>query len=335
MTARIPSAASRDDAVADYESLEQAAHWYAVLRDHDASEQDRTAWEAWLDARAEHRRAWTHIQAVSRRFEPLRGETERDAASVAMRVSRGGAATRRKALGCLAALAGTGMASWFAWRLTPLHDLITARLADYSTGVGERRDITLADDTRVWLNTSSAIDVDYSGEHRLLTLKMGEILVETGRDTLARPFFVDTRDGRLQALGTRFTVRQTHAFTLLAVFDGRVEIRTRSGKSGIIAAHEQCQFDAADISDPTHADVAREAWSRGVIIAENVTLERFVGELSRYTRSHIGVDPAVASIRVVGRFPADHPEQTLAMLERDLPVRIHRTLPWWTSIQAR
>ncbi|MDR5760659.1 FecR domain-containing protein [Caballeronia sp. LZ035] len=335
MTARIPLETDGDEAVADYESLEQAAHWYAVLRDDDASVQDRTAWQAWLDARAEHRRAWTHIEAVSQRFEPLRFDAGRDAASVAMRAPRRGVASRRKALGCLAALAGSGMAGWFAWRLTPLPDLVAAQLADYSTGIGERRDITLVDDTRVWLNTSSAIDVDYDGQRRLLTLTRGEILVETGKDTLARPFFVDTRDGRLQALGTRFTVRQTDSFMLLAVFEGRVEIRTRSGASRIVAAHEQCQFDAHGLSDPTRADLAREAWARGVIIADNVTLKQFVDELSRYTRGHIGVDPSVASIRVVGRFPADHPEQTLAMLERDLPVRVHRTLPWWTSIQPR
>jgi transmembrane sensor len=325
--------------LADYESLEQAARWYAVLHDEDASTQDRAAWTAWLDARPEHRRAWAHIEAVSQRFDPLRADTERDAAGAAMRVSTRtstrGIPTRRNVLGCLAALAGAGMAEWFAWRLTPLPNLVATLRADYSTGVGEQHDVTLADGTRVWLNTSSALDVDYNEERRLLALKMGEILVDTGKDARARPFFVETRDGRLQALGTRFTVRQTDTYTLLAVFDGRVEIRTQSGESRIVAAREQCRFDANAISDPMPAEAAREAWCRGVIIADNVTLERFVGELSRYTRGHIGVDPAAASIRVVGRFPANRPEQTLAMLERDLPVRIRRTLPWWTSIEAR
>jgi transmembrane sensor len=335
VTARFPLTGARDDVAADFASLEQAADWYAVLRDGEASSQARAEWTAWLNARPEHRRAWAHIEAVSRRFDPLRTEGERDAASAAMRVSTRRVAARRKALGCLAVLAGTGMAGWLAWRLTPLPDVVTAMRADYSTGVGEQRDVTLADGTHVWLNTNSALDVDYSGERRLLTLKMGEILVDTGKDARARPFFVDTRDGRLQALGTRFTVRQSEGFTLLAVFDGRVEIRTRSGASRIVAAHEQSRFDASSISNPMPADVAHEAWSHGVIIAENVTLDTFIAELSRYTHGHIGVDPAVASIRVVGRFPAARPEQVLAMLERDLPVRVRRTLPWWTSIEAR
>ncbi|SAK85611.1 FecR [Caballeronia calidae] len=336
MTARLPLVSARDGVAADFESLEQAAHWYAVLlTDHDSAQAQRAAWAVWLNERPEHRRAWEHIEAVSRRFDPLRAEGERDAAIVAMRVSARGVPTRRKVLGCLAALGGTGVAGWFTWRLTPLPDVVTAWQADYATGVGEQRELILADGTRVWLNTESALNVDYDDERRLLTLKMGEILVDTTKDPRNRPFFVDTRYGRLQALGTRFTVRQTEGFALLAVFDGRVEIRTRSGETRIVAANEQRQFDANAISDPVSADVAREAWTRGVIVADNVTLETFVAELSRYTRGHLGVDPAVASIRVVGRYPAARPDQVLAMLERDLPLRIRRTLPWWTSIEAR
>jgi transmembrane sensor len=60
-----------------------------------------------------------------------------------------------------------------------------------------------------------------------------------------------------------------------------------------------------------------------------------IWEFGRYQRGHIGVDPRVANIRVVGRFPIGNPEQVLAMLARDLPVSIQRTLPWWTSIEPR
>jgi transmembrane sensor len=337
MSAVHSSSTDARDVTVDFESLEQAAHWYAALcADEDAtSAGQRAEWAKWLTERPEHRRAWEHIEAVSRRFDPLRAEGEREAASAAMRVSAKGFTTRRRVLGCVAALCGTGMAGWLAWRLTSLPDVVTAWQADYSTGVGERRDLTLADGTRVWLNTSSALDVDYDNERRLLTLTMGEILVETSKDATTRPFYVDTNHGRMQALGTRFTVRRTADFTLLSVFEGRVGIRTLSGETSIVAAHEQREFTADVISDPRPADIAREAWSRGVIVADNVTLATFVAELSRYTRGHIGVDPAAADIRVVGRFPANRPDQVLAMLERDLPVRIQRTLPWWTSIAPK
>ena len=95
------------------------------------------------------------------------------------------------------------------------------------------------------------------------------------------------------------------------------------------------QFTADAIDAPERADPAREAWSRGVILADDVALGALIAELDRYQHGHIGVDPAVAGIRVVGRFPADDPDRMLAMLERDLPIRVRRTLPWWVSIEAR
>ncbi|WP_063534129.1 FecR domain-containing protein [Burkholderia sp. MSMB1589WGS] len=331
------SSAAESGVQADFESLEQAANWYALLHADGGSGEHRSAWAQWLAERPEHRRAWAHVEAVSLRFEPLRGESaaERNAAAAAVHVSSTRAASRRHVLGSLAALAGTGLAGWLAWHFTPLPERIVALRSDYRTGIGERRDVQLADGTRVWLNANSAFDVHYDDTRRLLTLTMGEILIDTAKDRQGRPFFVDTPNGRMQALGTRFTVRQSDTHTLLAVFNGRVEIRNRAGHVEIVPAGQQRQFTAEAILAPERADPAREAWSRGVILADDVTLGALIAELDRYQHGHIGVDPSVAGIRVVGRFPADNPGRMLAMLERDLPIRVRRTLPWWVTIDAR
>ncbi|KVT40077.1 FecR domain-containing protein [Burkholderia ubonensis] len=333
-----PSPSAAESGVqTDYESLEQAAHWYAALYADGAAAEHREAWERWLAERPEHRRAWAHIEAVSRRFEPLRreGDGEREALAAAVQVSARRRIGRRQVLSCLAALGGTGIAGWLGGRFMALPDRLAAWRSDYRTGVGERRDVLLADGTRVWLNTNSALDVDYDGARRLVTLTMGEILIDTGKDGQGRPFFVDTPNGRMQALGTRFTVRQTDRCTLLAVFEGRVQIRNLSGRVEVVAAGQQRHFATDVISGAAFADPAREAWSRGVILAEDVTLDALIAELSRYQHGRIGVDPQVAGIRVVGRFPANNPDQTLAMLERDLPIHVRRTLPWWISIEAK
>lgn len=324
-----------DQAPADFQSLEQAAQWYAALYVDDASDAQHAAWAAWLQARPEHRRAWQHIEAVSRRFAPLRSDGGRDAAAVAIEASAKARHGRRQVLRSLALLAGTGVAGYLAWRTGPVQELVVAFNADYRTGVGEVRDIALADGTRVWLNAHSALDVDFTGEHRLLTLQAGEILIDTAHDAQGRPFYVDTRFGRMQALGTRFAVRQAQDHTLLAVFEGRVAIRNLAGQEEIVAAGHQRCFSGTTIGVLEAADQARQAWSRGVLLAEDVRLDTFLDELALYQRGHLGVDPTVASLRVVGRFPATNPAQALAMLERDLPIRVRRILPWWVTVEAR
>ncbi|MGE4438785.1 FecR domain-containing protein [Achromobacter sp.] len=320
---------------ADHESLKVAAEWYARLQNADIGAQQRLAWQQWLDARPEHRSAWAHVEAVSRRFAVLRADGERDAGEQAIQVASQRPSARRRAAGRILALGGVGLLGWFGWRFTPLPAVVTAWRADYATGIGEQRRLVLDDGTRVWLNTRSAIDVRLDDTQRLLTLAGGEILIDTAQDPRQRPFFVDTRFGRLQALGTRYTVRQADDDILLAVYEGQVRIRTLSGREALVNRGEQKRYSADAISAAAPADPARQAWSRGVLLAENLPLGELVAELGRYHLGYTGVDPRIASLRVIGRYPANDLPRTLAMLERELPIRVQRTLPWWVTLEPK
>uniref|UniRef100_UPI000D37050B FecR domain-containing protein n=1 Tax=unclassified Variovorax TaxID=663243 RepID=UPI000D37050B len=329
--------AGRGAAPADFGSLEQAAQWYAVLRGEGATALDRQRWQAWLGERPENARAWQHIESVSSRFEPLR-PGGRDAAMAGTKAARKRALNRRQAMGLSGGAAGmllAGLAGWAAWRCTPLSGWVLALGADHHTATGEQRELRLADGSRVWLNTDTALDVDDQGDMRRLSLRAGEILVETASDGRQRPFFVDTRNGRMQALGTRFAVRVGDASTRLDVFEGAVSIRTAAGAALRVEAGRRASFDAGAISPVAPADRAREAWRRGVVLADNLPLAALVEELGRYRRGHIGVAPEVAALSVMGVYPAHDTDRALAMLEHTLPIRVQRTLPWWTTLVAR
>ena len=317
-------------------SLEQAAQWYATLRDDGVTEQERRAWQAWLARSPEHADAWRYIEAVSRKFDPLRaGSPQGVAAAVAgAEAARRITLSRRRAVRGLAGMLGVGLAGWLGWRHTPLPEMALAWGADMRTGTGERRDVTLADGSHVWLNTDTAIEVDYGDGLRRLVLLKGEILVETASDGLKRPFFVETGSGRMQALGTRFTVRRIDGRTRLDVFEGTVEIRTGAGGVRRVEAGQAASFDVRSIDLPGHADAAREAWSRGRIPADNLSLGALLKEVGRYRHGVISVAPEVADLTVMGVFPADDPDLALSMLERSLPIRVRRTLPWWITVEA-
>jgi len=321
-------------AQADFDSLSQAAEWYATLRSGTASERERQAWRAWLAQRPEHAAAWRHIEQVSNRFDPLRMEGAGRAAVAGVTAARG-APGRRRVLGGAAGLAGVGLLGWMGWRAAPLPEWVAALRADHHTDVGQRRRLTLADGTQVWLNTRSALDVDYRRDARTLTLLAGEALIETAHDAARRPFYVRTRFGRMQALGTRFTVRLAQDQADLDVFDGAVLVVNANGASRQVPAGRRVHFDGAAISDAQPADRAREAWRRGVLLADNLPLGALAEELGRYRRGHISVAPEVADLAVMGVYPANDPDRALAMLEQALPIRVRQPLPWWVTIQAR
>lgn len=313
-------------------SLQQAANWYVLLHDENSTAQQRDQWQLWLDQHGDHQDAWRYVERVGQRFAPLQAEGERDSASRMLRHSEPGRFSRRQGLKSLMVLGAGSMLGWSAWRSTPLPRLVGSWTADFATRTGETRETVLADGTRLWLSAISAVDADFSAEQRLLRLHFGEVLIDTAKDP--RPFLIDSAQGRMRALGTRFGVKQMDDLTRLNVYQGAVEVSTReSGKIEVIDAGHQVDFTRLAITQPGPAQTAGESWVNQVLIAENMPLGQLLDELSRYRHGYLGCDPAVASLPVVGAFPLDDTDQALLLLSAALPVRVQRLMPWWVSVE--
>lgn len=308
----------------DHAALQQAAEWFAVLADPPVSAQQQRAWQQWLAARPEHAAAWQRVEAISSQFARLPADTHRRAAAHALRSP---ARSRRQVLGLFAVLGGAGLLaaagqgrSWRTW------------LASERTGTGEIRDLRLADGSHLWLGSRTAVDIDYSASTRLLRLLQGEVLLDTAKDP--RPLLLDTRHGRLQALGTRFSVREGEDFTQLSVFAGAVRIEPSPVRAAqVLQAGQQVRFSTSGISASEPADPARQAWSRGVLLANDRRLGDFIAELADYVPGYLGCDPRVADLRLVGAYPLGDTGRILDALAGSLPIRVNRRLPWWVTVE--
>ena len=318
----------------EFSTLEEAAEWYAVFRSGMVSEEERRRWQAWLDMREENRLAWQRVEAISNglslpKIEPAAANAALNAAAL----------QRRRTLKVLSLFAVTGLAWWGAGSIPQVQTMLAGFGADYRSSVGEVRDLTLADGTRLWLNTDSALDENYDEATRRVKLRKGEVMIATNPDdhSPTRPFIIESAEGSLRALGTRFNVRQLDGKTRLSVFQGRVEIvpRDPGAASRIIESGEQVDFASNGIMTVMPASPTSEAWRRGLLVADNMPLGEFVAELARYRSGYLACDPAVAQLRVVGGFPLKRPDQALAMLEASLPIQVHKTMPWWVTVRAR
>jgi transmembrane sensor len=311
-------------------SLEQAANWYVQLNDQQVGEQEREHWQAWLAQSGEHQAAWHYVERVSQRFAALQ-DNHQQAAGHVLRNSGRSSISRRQSVKSLLILAAGGGLGWSAWRQSALPLTLARWTADLATGTGETREARLSDGSRVWLNALSALNVRFDSVQRLLLLQAGEVLIDTAKDT-SRPLLVQTAEGRMRALGTRFSVRQGDRQTLLNVYEGAVEVRTPQGQVQVIKAGQQLCFTQNHLPAATAASAGREAWHRGLLLADNLPLGQLLEELSRYRPGHLGCDPAVAGLPVMGSFPLKDTDQALRLLEAALPVRVHKTLEWWVSV---
>ena len=319
-----------------HRAMEEAAEWFALLRSPETTAEERTRWESWLAASEKHRAAWAQVERVSRRFEPIQAAADPRSAATVLQTARERLARRRQVLLGLAAFGGTGLLTWAAWRPSSRSTLGMAWLADHHTGIGEIRQLTLADGSRAWLGPDSAIDEDFQPHLRRLRLLAGEVFIETASDR-TRGFVVDTPHGRLRALGTRFNVQLDNSGqTAVAVYEGAVEVRTAATDAAtVLRAGSQTRFNQDEIGTVGPSDPARESWPRGILIALDMPLGDVVAELARHDRGHLGIAPEVAGLRVYGSFPLADTDRALAMLVSTLPVRVHQTLPWWRSVEAQ
>lgn len=309
----------------DYRVLQQAAEWFALLQSGSVSASERRAWAAWLE-QPEHAQAWAKVERISGQFQPLTSDAIGRAAGAMLQQRQ---STRRQVLKVLSVVCGGavltvagGALPWQRWA------------ADERTAVGEVRDLRLADGTRLWLNTDSALDIRFDAKERRLSLQHGELLIDAPASRRGRPLVLSSREGHVRSeQAARFSLRQEEGRTRLSVFAGVVDIQLEGFGVTSVPAGQQAAFDRRHVGPLAAARAEHQAWATGVLLADNQRLEDFLAELSRYRHGYLGCDPRIADLRVVGAFPLADTDRVLRALAATLPVRIERRMAWWVSLE--
>jgi len=308
--------------------LEAAIAWKLSLDDASGTPDERNAFMRWHAASEEHARAWRQLGALDQRVSaaagPARQALQQSRVGLRRRVAKvGGGLAGMFLLGSLLAWVGAPSLSASYW------------LADQRTATGELRTLRLEDGTLLSLNTHTAVDIDYEGDQRVLVLHQGEISVETGHDD-PRPLLVRTDDGRLRPLGTRFLVRREANGTRLEVMQSSVAaMPVNSGDELVLREGQQVLMNANGLGQVGPVEPGADAWTRGMLVVDNVRLADLLAQLGEYRSGHLGVADEVADLRVTGSFPLTNTDLALASLVPALPVKIERHTQWWVNVVPR
>ncbi|WP_027014580.1 FecR domain-containing protein [Comamonas composti] len=307
----------------------QAAEWFFLLQSGAASGQDRQRWQHWHAAHPAHAAAWERAERVGQSL----GRLPPKLALPVLNRSAVQTVQRRRAVKALALLLVAAPTGWLAWRHGGAADL----LADLHTATGERRTLQLADGSRLQLDTASAVNIKFDSDLRLLHLLHGAIHIETAADAQLppRPLVVATAQGRMRALGTRFTVRQDGDTTRVAVLDGAVELRPRAAPELVLVlqAGQQTRMTAQSLAAAQPVTPDADGWAHGVLQVRNMRLADFAAELGRYRPGVLHCDPAVAELRISGTFQLQG--DTTAVLEslpQVLPVAVRYRTRYWITL---
>lgn len=324
--------------------LDQAIAWLVKLR----ADAGRTAPDAVLQARidawrladARHEAVWGELMAAEAQFQrlvalPVPPEQWQQPLSELTRTRTRRQARRRWLGGVTLGLGGLALGALAARQAGLWEGLDGQR---YATATGQHRRLALGDGTQLALDTETSVQVRFDGRQRLLVLQQGDIFIDTGKDALApqhRPFLVQTAQARLQALGTRFDVRQQQGSTRLTVLEGRVAVTTGQEPRTVIEPGETVDIDAqghlrrqatgSAAMDPT-------AWLEGSLVARQMRLAEVLAEIARYRHGWLQCDAAVAQLRVSGVFQLQDSDAALESLAQALPVAIERRTRFWVRV---
>lgn len=285
----------------------EAADWFARLRaerDAGTRARERAAFEAWRAADPRHAEAYDQTEKLWTAAAGLR----RRAPAPRQSIGWGWPALTAASLAIVFAV---GLLLWQPARQAPTQ-LIAFEARD-------ARAQQLADGSTVLLAPGAIIDPAFTGATRTLRLVQGEARFIVAHDP-ARPFIVEAGGTKVRALGTVFDVRTGGTAPIVALIDGRIEVRRGTAAPVTLAKGEAIDAEGAR----AQAQIP-ERWAPARITVEGMALREVIALANRGQSRKIDLaDPALGTRTVTGSFALDDLDSLARKLAAALDLSLER-----------
>lgn len=285
---------------------DQAIEWLARLRADDVTPQEKADFAAWLAASNLNKTAFDEATELWQQLARLPAQRIPEAQTARLYQYR-------------PTLPLAAAASFLIACVVLVLQLTTP---GFTTGKGEQRRVVLADGTTAYLNTASAIRVNYSSDRRVIELETGEVWFDVVKQT-DRPFIVNGSYASAEAVGTAFTVRETQGFTSIGVTEGVVAVHSTDAEDPRLLLSGEQSTVSANVTDfQTYDAETALAWQRGQLIYQDVRLDELLADLNRYLPKTMTLnDQALMDDRVSAVLYLDDQDAMLEALGKTLPIR--------------
>lgn len=229
----------------------------------------------------------------------------------------------------------------------------------YATVIGEQKTQELADGSVIELNTNSEVEVKFDDEFRNIRLVKGEahFIVAKNKD---KPFRVYAKQGRVQAVGTEFSIKINPDEIGVLVTEGRVALAalaqqsTQAAKTALTGikpdpfvkgfskqmtlldagqravlkpfdSFKSLTSESVSIDNLSDQDYMQEgqAWRDGWLVFSGESLEQVVNEIRRYSPVTIDiVEPEIKQLSIGGRFKIGDIDGVMLALENNFGIKV-------------
>jgi transmembrane sensor len=305
-----------------------AAQWFARLRAEPVTPQLDVKFRSWLDSDAQNEADYEQQELIWE----LAGELADDE-EIQSLVAEAQQATQKPRPAVSSILMWSAAAAVLVVAVCiGVYSQWPSTAETYATGVGDQRTVVLPDQSRMTLNTSTSVHVEFHRNVRVIELDYGEATFSVTHDA-QRPFEVRAAQGTARALGTEFNVLSLDSNVTVSVLSGKVEViapntghRDATVQTAVLTHGTELTYNSAGVSQIRPADTARiDAWRSGRITFDNVDLQTAVREFNRYGKTPILLgDASLASVRVSGVFRIGDTDALLRALNMAFEIEANR-----------
>lgn len=150
---------------------------------------------------------------------------------------------------------------------------------------GKRTQLTLADGSKVWLNSGSVLEfpTQFSGDTREIRLESGEMYIEVAPDK-KKTFYVHTTDFNIRVYGTKFNVSAyTDTPQSVVLVEGSVALQTTLNKEQQLSPNEQAIYSEDGTFKTLKVDANQFiSWRNGYLSFDKTPMMEVLKQIGRY-----------------------------------------------------
>lgn len=195
---------------------------------------------------------------------------------------------------------------------------------------GQRLNLTLPDGTNVWLNAKTTIKypVSFNKKERLVFLD-GQAYFDVAKNKEV-PFRVKTKDGIVQALGTKFDVMaySDNSSFETVLMEGKVKVESvkDTTQKVILTPNSKVYLKDGRLQAAYVDDFSAYAWKDGLISFKNESFGDIMKSFEKVYDIRIVIqNPKIANLIYTGKFRViDGVDYALRVLQRDVKFKFER-----------
>ncbi|MBK5194860.1 MAG: FecR domain-containing protein [Proteiniphilum sp.] len=163
---------------------------------------------------------------------------------------------------------------------------------------GKRSTLTLADGSRVWLNSGSVLEfpAQFPGKNRTIRLASGEMYIEVAPDKL-KPFYVQTSSFQVKVYGTAFNLSvYDESSSSVVLVEGSVALQSPGGKEEVtLKPDELAAYDPQSglFSLQTVEVDSFISWKEGYLSLNKTPMPELLKRIERYYNLSFNYDQDV------------------------------------------